>query len=369
MTLNAQWLGGAPGQQLFLVNANRFYYDSEWFWFDGHDGFIYATGWMAGTSPPGDAQYMHVWYTPLVQSWTSKRYPTNQPVWNYGGTWGYPIENKQFTHFSITDSTSGNAYFTGGKSTYSGEGTCGSIAHPYGFFNHTWKGVYHYGDPFVRTSSDLVGLGFTPGRCLHRMAILDGNLYVMGGFSDYTDYPGYIAYHTALNDVWVSDNDGFSYSLCTSHAPWGSRAIFGCTTFDDKIWVIGGASESYFRNDIWSSPDGVNWTRELYPLPFHVRFIHGNQPLWWKGKYYIFGFGSQVPAYGWNDIDVWSSENLVEWSFEGNLNNTDGAYNLVVGNDFIRSIGIVPVNGGNSLFIGAYGWDLEDTANQCIVYR
>ncbi|MDD5090052.1 MAG: hypothetical protein PHQ23_03970 [Candidatus Wallbacteria bacterium] len=44
--------------------------------------------------------------------------------------------------------------------------------------------------------------------------------------------------------------------------PWGARWGHAATVYQNKIWVSGGYNGTSFFNDVYSSPDGVNWTKE-----------------------------------------------------------------------------------------------------------
>ena len=86
----------------------------------------------------------------------------------------------------------------------------------------------------------------------------DGQMYIMGGYRGTAISP-----HT---DVWSSSN-GNDWSEKTTAAGWGKRFGLGVASFGNRIYVIGGRTETSSlnnfsnRNDVWSSVDGgVNWT-------------------------------------------------------------------------------------------------------------
>jgi hypothetical protein len=54
--------------------------------------------------------------------------------------------------------------------------------------------------------------------------------------------------------VWVVTDQ------VTSAAGFPPRGWFAATAFNGRLWVSGGGSAGIDRNDVWSSPDGVNWT-------------------------------------------------------------------------------------------------------------
>lgn len=98
------------------------------------------------------------------------------------------------------------------------------------------------------------------GRAYHAMFYHNACVFVMGGQTvSFFGNPFY-------NDVWRSCDDGESWeSLGT--APWPARAGIAFTIFNGNMIVAGGCHGSsigdgrLFYNDVWSSPDGKNWTQ------------------------------------------------------------------------------------------------------------
>lgn len=86
----------------------------------------------------------------------------------------------------------------------------------------------------------------------------------------------------APREVWRSA-DGRTWHLASAQAPWEGRGlIHGSALYDGEIFLIGGglkavpAGERYSetiaeRSDIWSSRDGIAWTRRSETLPFAPR--------------------------------------------------------------------------------------------------
>ena len=81
-------------------------------------------------------------------------------------------------------------------------------------------------------------------------------MWVLGGVGG--DYP---AYNETKNDVWASD-DGKNWTLIKNNAPWRARRGHTSVVFQDKIWIMGGATgEEIFLNDVWASTNGIEWER------------------------------------------------------------------------------------------------------------
>ncbi len=49
-----------------------------------------------------------------------------------------------------------------------------------------------------------------------------------------------------------------AWRLVTETAEWLVRHSHQAVVFDNKMWVMGGYDN--FKNDVWSSSDGANWT-------------------------------------------------------------------------------------------------------------
>ncbi|MFH1743379.1 MAG: cadherin-like beta sandwich domain-containing protein, partial [bacterium] len=142
------------------------------------------------------------------------------------------------------------------------------------------------------------------GRYAAGGVVFAGKMWVMGGMKE-----GQI-----FNDIW-SSTDGVHWALETENAPWSKRQLFSMlAVYDNKIWLLGGGITVYhpFKpySDIWSSPDGKNWTKAIDHAPWPCR-IWGNSAVY-KNRLWVFGGFRSEPA--WNNFnDVWYSSNGADW--------------------------------------------------------
>lgn len=123
---------------------------------------------------------------------------------------------------------------------------------------------------------------------------------------------------TALNDVWSSpDGSTWTQQLANSTSPGTNQFAqrYGLVgfTFNNALWVMAGQGGTYF-NDTWTSTDGANWTRELastaspgpnqFPTRVDASGVTFNNKMWIIGGFSGSGYLN----------DVWSSSDGVSWT-------------------------------------------------------
>lgn len=146
------------------------------------------------------------------------------------------------------------------------------------------------------------------------MAVVFGDrMWVMGGWHN-----GRLPGHSASNQVW-SSQDGVSWRQVTKAAGWSPRLAGGLVEHRGRLWILGGTENYYFgddkslRNDVWSSADGGEWRLETASAGWSPRAYHQAAVL--NGRIFVLGGGNYVPAYHAKN-DVWSSEDGVHWTRE-----------------------------------------------------
>lgn len=124
-------------------------------------------------------------------------------------------------------------------------------------------------------------------------------------------------------DVWNS-TDGKDWKLINPETPWGKRALHYTVAHADQMWVMGGqtmpafakADEAFYR-DIWTSKDGVEW-KEIKPQEpyWSARGMIGGSAVH-QGRIWILGGGTydtpKTPTRQYMN-DVWSSADGVSWT-------------------------------------------------------
>jgi hypothetical protein len=119
-----------------------------------------------------------------------------------------------------------------------------------------------------------------PARVFYGAFAFKGKIWLMGGFDGKQYY----------NDVWNSP-DGVRWTRVTEHAGWSTRNIMAAVVFKERMWVIGGGlidgtpPDGQTRDDVWSSTDGVTWTR----VSNRMARIWGGSPVVYDGKLWLVG--------------------------------------------------------------------------------
>ena len=94
-----------------------------------------------------------------------------------------------------------------------------------------------------------------PIRTLHQAVSHQGRLYVLGGLDSGNNLP---------NDVWswAEGESGWTPVKASNGNFWSGRYSYKALSRDGLLYVLGGNEGSFrFQNDVWSSADGVSWTK------------------------------------------------------------------------------------------------------------
>ena len=140
---------------------------------------------------------------------------------------------------------------------------------------------------------------FSP-RTDHSSVIFDDKIWVIGGLGTGSGFK---------NDVWYS-SDGLNWTEATVSANFSPRKKHTSVVYDNNIWVVAGYDGSPkpndYKNDVWYSSDGVSWFQATSSANFSSRQMHTSTVF--DNRKWVIG--------GWNFIernDVWHSENGTNW--------------------------------------------------------
>jgi len=145
----------------------------------------------------------------------------------------------------------------------------------------------------------------------HQMFNSNGLLWIIGGRQDSSNY---------LDDAW-SSSDGVNWTERTANGhpqSYGGRWDHQSVAYDDKLWVIGGRSKAGLKNDAWSFDTQTNsWTEATASAEFSARSKHqviafndgSGEKLFLIGGEELFGGSASVAL-----NDIWSSSDGINWS-------------------------------------------------------
>ena len=108
--------------------------------------------------------------------------------------------------------------------------------------------------------------------------------------------------------------DGQKWETVAESSELPHRIFYGAVVFQDKLWLFGGYDGKRYYNDVWTSADGVRWTRVAEKTEWSARtaqVIVFKDRLWLIGGGVIDGEVNPNPNSG---NEIWSSADGVKWT-------------------------------------------------------
>ena len=229
----------------------------------------------------------------------SRNFPVSPP-WEW-------VEVQTNAAFPVLDG--GGALVFDGKMWLLGGWAPGSVPHPY-TTSEVWVST---------NGADWTSLGAAPWEPRHTAGyvVYDNQMWIVGGDANSGHYQ---------NDVW-NTADGTNWTQVTANVPWGDRVLHHTVAFDDRIWVMGGQklpqfiqsggpTNEMFYNDVWTTTNGVQWTRVLEHAPWEPRGMIGGGVVF-QDKLWLLGGGTYdtplEPVRNYYN-DVWNTADGVNWT-------------------------------------------------------
>ncbi|MGL4597538.1 MAG: LamG-like jellyroll fold domain-containing protein [Bacteroidia bacterium] len=233
----------------------------------------------------------------------------NGKMWLLGG-WDPPFHQAtNYTHNEVWSSTDGINWTFELQAPWYGRHCAAWLVHnnemwviggdvQSGAMRDVWKSAD--GLNWIQTEDTIPGYA---RRTLQNYASLNGNLMLYGG----QEFPNYVPEN--MNEVWQSP-DGISWTQLPN-APWKPRGMIINSCIDDngEMWMLGGGRLNDRRcfNDVWKTPDGINWTQVNESAPWGSRYWH--TVAWYDHNMWLMaGIVNQTDA-----NDVWYSPDGVSW--------------------------------------------------------
>jgi hypothetical protein len=154
------------------------------------------------------------------------------------------------------------------------------------------------------------------GRHTAGYAVYRDKLWIIGGDANQGHYQNDV-WSSGDGRHWTQVSHG-------SALPWAPRALHYTAVHDDKIWLLGGqtmpafaAADEVFYRDIWTTQDGLQWQQVRPEEPcWSPRGMIGGSAVF-RGRLWILGGGTydtpQTPKRNFYN-DVWSSADGVSWT-------------------------------------------------------
>lgn len=170
-----------------------------------------------------------------------------------------------------------------------------------------------------------------PARVFYGSVVFNNKIWLMGGYDGKKFY----------NDVWNS-SDGVHWTRIAEETAWSPRTASTAVVFKNRIWIIGGGlidgmpSDGRAGKEVWSSADGINWTRATNKMAR----LWGASPIVYDGQLWLVGAnrdGSFSRAVLVTDDGVtWREESalwtprgaVATWVFDNKLYLTGGKYSV-----------------------------------------
>ncbi|HKQ16464.1 MAG TPA: hypothetical protein VJT80_23810, partial [Steroidobacteraceae bacterium] len=172
------------------------------------------------------------------------------------------------------------------------------------FSNEIWRSANGIDWTRVATTGPI----FSP-RDGHCVVVFQNKLWVIGGW-DNAPFAG--GTNTTFADVW-SSSDGIAWTRVTAGPGFEPRAGHAVAVFQNKLWLIGGHTDVGDESDVWTSADGLTWTgvppgSSVFPPRSSHRVVAFNNELW------LTGGGAMVGGRILGTSDVWHSADGSNWT-------------------------------------------------------
>lgn len=143
---------------------------------------------------------------------------------------------------------------------------------------------------------------FSP-RYNHQIVEFNQSLWLFGG----SECQGTNGAYRYRDDLWRSE-DGINWTPINIIDPVSARTQHSFTVFQNKLWLYGGV---YGNSEIWSSADGFRWEKVVANAPFEFRT--GQQMVAFNDKLWLIGGLRFGPGDFTIKNDIWSSSDGINW--------------------------------------------------------
>ena len=245
--------------------------------------------------------------TQIVITWDAAIYAESYYIYRTGSI-VYVVSNiGNTTELTFTDTDVKDGYYY----YYQVQAYCNDKG--YSEYSQMVKGyTTKVGDTWASLSSLAA---FSP-RDSYNSIVFDDKIWIIGGYDgdfvqSYENETSFIP-STFKNDIWYSP-DAVNWYIATQHPIFEFRSNYASAScvFDNKIWITGGRQvDNYYNDDVWNSADGINWSRVTNTSGFSGRV--GHKMVAFNGYMWVVGGYDGNTNAGFKS-DVWRSTNGVNW--------------------------------------------------------
>lgn len=140
-----------------------------------------------------------------------------------------------------------------------------------------------------------------------KYVLFNGAIYALGSITG-----NYEKFSIATRILRTTDLETWETVAERSNIP--QRIFYGTAVFNNKIWLAGGFDGSRYHNDVWSSSDGVIWSRVVDAAEWSPRtttLVVFKEKLWLLGGGVIDGDRPNDPN---SHKELWSSADGKRWT-------------------------------------------------------
>ncbi|MCK9593324.1 MAG: PKD domain-containing protein, partial [Methanoregula sp.] len=287
-----------------------------WAWYFGDES--YSQAWTQVTANAGwSGRFHHTSVTMPDGSIVLMGGNYKNDVWRStddGATWTQMTANagwsERYGHTSVT-MPDGSIVLMGGN-----------------YLNDVWRST----DDGATWTQMTANAGW-PVRSRHSSVVMpDGSIVLMGGEGGDT---------VGINDVWRSTDYGATWTQMTANAGWSERSYHSSVvTPDGSIVLMGGIDNSgNYKNDVWlSTDDGATWTQMTASAGWTARRCHSSVAMPDGSIVLMGGIGIDCTNDVWRSTDygaTWTEINSnAGWSARGSFSSVvmpDGSIVLMGG--------------------------------------
>lgn len=179
----------------------------------------------------------------------------------------------------------------------------------------TTSDTHNFSTEFITTSEITDDAPFSK-RSFSTVTTFQGKLWLIGG----QDEDG-----NELADIW-SSTDGENWEKVTEVASFGNLILHNTLVFDNKLWVFNGSAGN-FRNKIWFSENGKDWSMATETTPFYNQF--GTMFVFDNKIWRLAGYEGSI-----DDLSperyIWNSPDGLHWTKVSENHGFDQKYGMAV---------------------------------------